>query len=365
MKPRFTLLPVLALLPALVGCNNNTTTELTPSAPAVRPAKILPVVQTDLSPERVFPAVLEAPQESDLAFRVGGQLIELPAHAGLRVKAGDTLARLDATDYEVAVAEQAARFNLAKSQLNQNSQLLKQNLSSKSSYSKANAEFKLAQAALQQAQNRLVRTVLKAPFDGVVSRVNTENHQSIKAHVPIIEFKKLPAGDIRFSVPESLLAKLRRIEEPALLKGICGEVSFTAHPEKTYQACYKEHEVEPDSVTRNFSVLFELVSAVEFMTLPGMTASIKLDAASLQPSFKTHKLFVTVESVFNERDAQWVWLVNEDASISRTKVTVGAIDGNRIEIKNGLKPGQRVVSAGVSHLREGMRVKPMIKQRGL
>lgn len=69
-----------------------------------RPAKIVELTHLGGGLLRTYPGALEASKRSELAFRVSGQLTELPALAGLRVGAGDLLARLDPTDFENSLA---------------------------------------------------------------------------------------------------------------------------------------------------------------------------------------------------------------------------------------------------------------------
>ena len=67
--------------------------------PVARPAKIVVLEENTAGLRRTYPGTLAALKQADLAFRVSGQLIELPSLAGDRVEAGDLLARLDPTDF--------------------------------------------------------------------------------------------------------------------------------------------------------------------------------------------------------------------------------------------------------------------------
>jgi RND family efflux transporter MFP subunit len=360
-----TLTITACLLVLLQGCKFKQEVEADEQQTIARPAKIVSLSKSITTLERIYPGILEATEKADLAFRVSGQLIELPAQAGLEVRAGDMLARLDPTDYQNTLAERQARYDLARTQLNQATRLLEQNLSSQLHYDQANAELKSSKAAVQQARDNLRYTILKAPFDGIVARVNIENHQPVIAQTPIIEFRHVNGLDIRFSVPETLLAKLKKVEDPAEIDRFCGEVTVTAQPEKSYRACHKEHETEPDELTRNYSALFKLDPVEEFVAWPGMTATIKLDFTQFLAEQTKQKVFAPVEAVFAEKGKKWIWLVKNDMTTTRKEVEVGRIEGNHIEIISDLDPESKIVAAGVSYVREGMLVKPMIKQRGL
>lgn len=365
---RYRILPAISLLLALIplgGCEKPADPNSISQKEFARPAKIVPVVSAGISLLRSYPGTLEASQRAELAFRIGGQLAELPARAGLRVKKGDLLARLDDTDYQNTLDERQSRFDLAKIQFDQASKLLKQKLSSQLQYDQAGSELKSARAALDQARDNLRYTRLVAPFDGIVAHVDVKNHQAIQAKSPIIRLQNEDQLDIRFSIPESTISQLKRIEDPSLVKSICANTRFSTHPHKTYQACHKEHESVPDPLTRNYSVVFSIEQITEFTALPGMTASIELDLSGFLPGNSFKGLLVPVEAVFEKENKKWVWIVDSNMRTKQTEVETGRFEGEMLEITSGLSTDNKIVAAGVSYIREGMLVKPMIKERGL
>lgn len=330
-----------------------------------RPAKIVVLTKIGSSFTRTYPGTIEASEKADLAFRVGGQLSELPAEAGMRVKKGDLLARIDPKDYKNALDERKARLELARSQIKQIRTLRKKNLSSQAALNEATAELKAAQAAVEQASDNLRYTSLKAPFDGLVARVAIENHQPVQAQAPIIHLRTEENLSIDFNVPESLLSRLKRVDDLSILDNFCGQVTFVTQPGKSYRACHKEHETIPDPLTRTYSALFELDPIGDSVILPGMSATIELDFSPFLAQQTKETVYAPVEAVFAEDGKQWVWRVDSFKQARRTEVTVGRIEGDRIEITNDIDHNTKVIAAGVSFVREGMSVKPMVKQRGL
>jgi RND family efflux transporter MFP subunit len=358
--PTFIIFAVL-----LAGCSEPQDATDNTAGSRARPAKIVELQPSNAGLRRTYPGTLAASQQADLAFRVSGQLVELPAISGERVKAGDLLARLDPTDFENTIAGLQARFDLAKTQLDQARELLKKNLSSQLLFDQAESEFKSARAALQQAKDNLRYTRLQAPFDGVIARVGIENHQPVQAQAPIIQIRTDNELDIQFSVPESLLARLRRVDDPAVIAAFCGKVRFATHPGQTFRACHKEHESVPDPLTRNYAATFTLDRITDFYVLPGMTATIELDFSAFRASQARQSLSAPVEAVFSEENKKWLWTVDADMRARKTAVEVGRIAGGKIEITSNLPPGTKIVAAGVAYIREGMPVKPFVKQRGL
>lgn len=359
------MMPLLLAALVLSGCEESDTESAETQIEKARPAKIVSVVSAGVSMLRSFPGTLEASNKADLAFRVGGQLSELPAQAGLRAKQGDLLARLDDSDYQNTFKERQARFDLARIQHDQARKLLKQQLSSQLQYDQTVAELKSAQAALDQARDNVQYTQLKAPFDGIVARVDVKNHQAIQAKVPLIRLQDIQRLDIRFSVPESLISQLKQVDDPAVIEALCGTVRFSSHSDGAYRACHKEHESVPDSLTRNYSAVFTLEKITHFSTLPGMSASIEIDFSAFLPENSAKGLLVPVEAVFEKGGQQWVWSVDLEMRARQVAVEAGRFEGGKIEIAKGLVISDRVIAAGVSYIREGMLVKPLIKERGL
>ena len=360
----FTTLTILFTV-VLAACEKTETETPVTESESARPAKIVSVLADGISVLRTFPGMLEATKKAELAFRVGGQLIELPAQAGLEVKQGDLLARLDDSDYRNTLEERQARYDLAKIQHEQARKLLAKKLTSQLQYDQTTAELKSARAALEQARDNLEYTRLLAPFEGIVARVDVENHQAIQAKSPVIELQVDDQLDVRFSVPESLITQLKIVDDPSVIENVCGIVRFSTHPDRSFQACHKEHETVPDPLTRNYNAVFTLEKITDFTILPGMSASIELNFSAFLPDDAKNELLVPVEAVFEKEGGKWVWRVDDEMRARRVAVEVGRFNAGMIEITDGLKADNRIIAAGVSYVREGMLVRPIVKERGL
>lgn len=359
------LTPILLSSLLLCACDNTEQLAEQTLPEQARPAKIMPVLVDGVEVLRNFPGTLEAASRVELSFRVGGQLSQLPAKAGLEFKKGELLAALDEDEYKNTVNQHKARYDLALIQYDQAKKLLKQKLASQIQFDQAEAELKSAKASLDQAKDNLKYTHLRAPFDGAVARVDIKNFQTVQAKSPIIRFQDVNLMDIRFSIPESLITQFRQIEDPKEVEGICGSISFSSHPGQRYKACHKEHESLPDDLTRNYAAVFSLDERPDFSILPGMSVLIELDFSSFLPKDREIRLLVPVEAVFEKNNKRWVWRVDNESRARKTAVETGVIKNGQLEVTQGVKPADRVITAGVSYVREGMLVKPLVKERGL
>jgi RND family efflux transporter, MFP subunit len=342
------------------GCSDETTTV--DSAAIVRPAKIVFVEPVGENPLRIFPGTVEASVKSDLAFRVGGLLESLPALPGMEVKKGALLAQLDDADYRNTVQDRRAKYSLAKSQYDKVMKLRKHNHVSEDQVDQVAANFDAAQAALSLAEHNLKHTHLTAPFDGVVANVQTENHQVVNAFQTVMELRGQNSLDVRFSIPESLLGKLRRIDNPS---NLCAQVRFNAFAEKTFKACFKEYESTPDRLTRTYSVVYSMPTVTEIPVLPGMAVTVETDLTHLMRDEFKKGVLVPISAVFEQAEQTFVWTVDDTGATHKQAVTVASIQGSKLIVLDGLTVNDAVIAVGVTYIQEGMKVRPMIKERGL
>ncbi len=352
----------LALMSALLTACDNPSAMTEEQVELVRPVKLAIAESNAAEMKRVFPATIEASKHSALAFRVSGQLRELPVKAGAEVKEGDVLAQLDQADFKNTLADRQARYDLAKIQFAQIESLIKKKYASQTKLDEARANLKAAAAALAVAKDNVSYTQLIAPFDGVIGRVDIENFQSVQAQTPIIELQDTHEIDIKFSVPEGLLTQLK----PDLdAKSVCANVTFESQSDASFTACYKKHDSVPDSVTRTYRVVFSMDRPLAFTVLPGMSVNIELDLTDvLQGQPSDHAVSVPLAAVFEQASQTYVWRVNAQMQAEQVAVkTVRIIDEQMLV--SGLSPGDQVIAAGVAYIQSGQKVRAIKKERGL
>jgi RND family efflux transporter MFP subunit len=345
---------------ALSACDQAPATDA-PTEP-VQPAKIVKAQSAHFNAMRRFPGVTEATQRAQLAFRVGGQLESLPAQPGMTFSSGDVLAQLDQSVYRNNLADRQAKYDLAKSQYHKVSALLAQNYTSDSAVEEAEANMRAAKAALDDARDNLEYTTLKAPFNGIVAHVATENYQTVAPNQVVLELQSADTLDVRYSVPESLLGRIKPTLNPA---DVCAQVSFNAYPDHSYRACFKEYETKPDPVTRSYSVVHTMARQQDFPALPGMAVTVDLDLTQFLANGNASGVLVPIEAVFESAGQAFVWRVGQNQQVQKVAVAVGPVQGDYLYVLSGLQAGDSVVAAGVSYLHEGDKVRALIKERGL
>jgi len=356
------LTAVASILLFLTGCQD--APEQSNIADIIRPVKLVSVIDSQHSTVRSFPAEVVANQGSYLAFRVNGELLEFPVLAGQEVQKGQLLAKLDPEDLQLQYEQRSAQYDLAVSQLDRVKSLYDRSITSKSEYDQALANKQVAESAFKIAKTNLENSELKAPFSGTVAKVFVKNFENVVAKQNILRLETRDMMDVIIQVPEKLVARVNKELD------YHPNVVFDGFPSKSYRLTIKEWDTQADPSTLSYKVVFTLPIPTDFNLLAGMTGHVYIDHSKIT-KLPARKLFVPVEAVFSEQtqpkdNNSFVWLFDEHTStISKQPVVVGDMYDQGIEILSGLSTTDIVVGAGVHHLKQGLKVRPWAKERGL
>ncbi|NPV93024.1 MAG: efflux RND transporter periplasmic adaptor subunit [Firmicutes bacterium] len=295
--------------------------------------------------------------ESPLAFRIGGKVIQRCVEPGSMVKRGDLLMQLDSSDVQLNVNVYESQVNSAQSQLDLAHQTLERSRSlyeqkalSKAEYDRAQSAYDAAQgtynqavAQSRQAMNQLDYCNLRADNGGTITNVNVEAGQVVAAGTPVLTLVQDGELEVEISVPEN------RIEEFRSAKQI--KVSFWALPDLNVDGQIREVSPVALSTARTFNVRITLLSPPPEVKL-GMTASVSAGGVGGEPAIA----IIPLSAVYQTGNSPAVWLVNNE-TVSLKQIKIDGFDNERVKVTEGLKEGDRVVTAGVHKLLEGQKVR--------
>ncbi len=328
----------------------------------VRPVKTILVKAPDAGGDRHFPGRIDANKKAELSFRVSGKIKELPVKEGDEVLKGDLIAKLDPTDFQIAVNDKKALFTRAANDYHRGQKLVKEGHISKMDFDKLEANFLSSRAALNLAKQQLAYTELKAPFDGIVARRHIQNFEEVQAKQPIVTLNDNEILEVKFDLPENLILRLQRVgvveegEDLKMKDKIPVFATFQSQSDKEYPLTFKEMSTKADSSTQTFSVTYTMKRPNDVIVLPGMTATVKIDFSKVMEA--KHVFYLPVSAVIADAALKpVVWVVDEKTmQVAPVSVKVGTMKGNQIEVTEGIKDGQRVVVAGVPFLYKGLKV---------
>jgi RND family efflux transporter MFP subunit len=333
---------------ALGGCQR----QSAPIEASSRPAEILEVISTDLGSGLRFPGRVRAVQRAELAFEVPGRIIELPVVEGEQVAPGALIARLDPAAFDTRLAAAKVEFDQATAEYERVRQLWEK------SKAVARAELDLKRTAMEVARSgfaaarkELDDTRLTAPFSGVIARRYVENFRTVQAKEPVVSLQDVAELEIVIHVPERVVrTELRRA---------AGVAVFEDQSEQRFPVTLKSFDTDADPQTQTYEVVLGLARPANIRVLPGMSVDVFPEPDKAGEGAAVVRIPLKAVLAGTEGEPS-VWVVDPDSGeVSRRSIEVGPISGADILVRAGLQPGERIVTAGVHHLRDGLRVHPL------
>lgn len=311
-----------------------------------------------------FPAVANAAERSHLSFRVAGEVTKLNVNEGDQVKKGDIIAEIDPTDYQLDVDNASARFGVVDSQYRRSKPLVEKGLLAKSQFDEIAANRQIASAELQLAKLRLSFTKLKAPVDGIISRVSVEEFENVQVGQNVFNIHSVNDVEVLIQVPDRL-----HINQPTResMSEVHGLVKVQSGNE--YQATVKEFTTEPDPETGTFTVTLSLPMPEDEYILDGMAVEVTSRGEDIGLDLNMG-VQIPIEAVFNadgddiQRQNKFVWTLNQDGTVNKQQVTLGKANKETVQVLNGLSDDQTIVVAGIARLRNGMQVEVIDQEAG-
>jgi RND family efflux transporter MFP subunit len=342
--------PLFPVLAACLGLAIACTSE-EPAVEIVRPVISITVADVASFSESTLPGRAKAAQEANLAFEVPGKLIERPVDVGDTLQRGQVVARLDPRDFQNALDRALAAQTQARAYRDRVVEAGKTGAVSRQEVTDAKAQAAAAEAEVRIRRKALEDTTLLAPFDGRVAATYVENFQNVRAKQAVVRLLDSSRIEMEVSVPESLISLVPIAYDI--------RVEFDAYPERKIPATVTEIGDEASLATRTYPVTVVMDPPEDMEIKPGMAG--KLTArADLPPEARETGVEIPLAALFappeDPEKRSYVWIVDPDAlQVSRREVGVQQLTpwGARVR---GLEPGERVVTVGVHHLREGQRV---------
>ena len=339
----------------LSGCGRDKVVE---RAPVVRAVKVV-TVGGDSAQSRAFPGMVEASDQVDLSFRVGGPLIEFPVLEGDFVTKGQMAARIDPRDYRIRLDAARAEVERAEADFRRYSALYEKDAVSKAQLDQALAARDVARAQEEDAAANLDDTYLRAPFSGRIAEAFVENFQDVTAREPILSLISVTQVKIVVDIPENLVARFKATQRESRFVA-----RFDAAPGQEFAARPSEVATQADPRTQSFRVTFTLPQPEGINVLPGMTATV----VRYPPPGESIEIVVPAVAIFaDETGSPHVWIVDRaTGAVERRSVRTGKLsDTDSIVVLEGLVLGEDVAVSAVSRIRDGMTVRPIEEVSGL
>ncbi|MDD5249232.1 MAG: efflux RND transporter periplasmic adaptor subunit [Rhodocyclaceae bacterium] len=292
---------------------------------------------------RTYSGEVRARHETTLAFRVGGKIVERLVDVGAVVRPGQVLARIDPADLALQAGQAEAQRALAEADARRYRDLRTKNFISQSALDAKETALQTAGAQAALARNQSAYAVLRADKAGAIAQVLAEPGQVVAAGQGVFRLAEAGAVEVAIAVPESGLAGLK--------PGLPAQVGFWAE-RKPLPARLRELSPVADPATRTYAVRVALTAADPAVAL-GMTATVRFAQDG------GDALVVPQAAIFQQGQQPAVWVVGADNAVTLRAVVLGSYDDAGATVTAGLKPGERIVAAGVHKLHAGQKVRPL------
>jgi membrane fusion protein (multidrug efflux system) len=274
---------------------------------------------------------------------VSGRVAAIRFADGQKAAKGAVLIELDAQTQAAELQQAKASLGLAQTNLKRSEDLFQKKFVSQRSLDEAQAQLKVQEAALALAEAKLGKMTLRAPFAGVVGLRSVSVGDFVKDGQELVNFEGVATLKVDFRLPELYLAKLA--------KGQRVELASDAMPGKTFAATVDAIDPLIDANGRSLAVRARLDNA-EGALRPGMFVRVRLIFGS-----RENVLTIPEQALVPAAQGQAVFVV-ADGKAKQTPVKLGQRRAGSVEIVEGLKAGDTVVTAGQLKLRDGAPVRP-------
>ncbi|HLT26504.1 MAG TPA: efflux RND transporter periplasmic adaptor subunit [Zeimonas sp.] len=345
-----------ALEIAAPGAALQAATRLPADDPAARPVPVVPgprslepgpprgaigveaalAEQVSLAETVAAVGTLRAAESVVVKPEVAGRIQAIHFEGGATVRKGDLLVSLDAAIAAAEVQQTRAELELARANYQRSVDLAKQKFLSERARDEAAANLRVLEAKLELAQARLSKTSIRAPFAGVLGLRNVSPGDYVREGDDLVTLEDVSQMKVDLRLPERYLGQLR--------SGQRLDVEFDAYPGRTFPATLEAIDVQVDADGRSVVARGRMPNP-EGLLRSGMFAKIALTLAQ-----REHAVMVPEEAVFAVGEEQYVFRV-EQGRAERVRVRTGLRRDGRVEIVEGVRSGEQVVTAGQLKLR--------------
>ncbi|MDT0644137.1 efflux RND transporter periplasmic adaptor subunit [Zunongwangia sp. F363] len=277
-----------------------------------------------------------------------GILNDVRVNEGERVNKGEVLATIDDGGLSSELAQLEAQASLAKTTFERQKRLWDQNIGSEMQYLEAKTNYESMQNSVARLRSQIAKTVVKAPFSGIIDEVITEQGEVVNpGQTPLFRLVNLSNMYVEADVPETYLGQIQRgtdVKVQIASREFEGEVSQVSNT------------INPSN--RTFQVKVSVPNE-EGLIKPNQIATLKLndytaEEAIIVPENTVQKNSMGESLVYVLEDRN----ESENTGIARKVIVeTGYVSGDSIEITSGLEAGQTIIVEGSKNLRDGQEVK--------
>jgi RND family efflux transporter MFP subunit len=351
------LLVIALAATVLDACQQNDA----PMEQPLRPVRYFSVAEDQVGRNRSFSGTSKSTQESRLSFKVSGTVTSVPAQIGQQLKKGDLIAQVDAANFMLQIEQaQASLVEAQAGERNANSNYdrtkglyandnasLNDLDSARAAAESAKAQARAATKALEIARLNESYTRLYSSANCSISSVDIEINENVAAGRQIAVVSCGDEFEVSLDVPESIIAGIDQNTPVSVSFSAISGVQFSGTVTKVS--------------TAGSSAAFPVVVQVNEKH-PALRSGLAAEVTFQFDLPATGSSYVLpVAAIIHDPDGTFVFIAEPagssgQATVIRREVLLGELTRVGVEVLDGLSPGDKVITAGVSVIREGQSV---------
>jgi membrane fusion protein (multidrug efflux system) len=305
------------------------------------PVEAAKVVAAPLSEQVTALGTLLSNEAVTISSEIPGRLQEIHFQEGQPIDKGAPLFTLDDSVYRAQLDDAEAKLKLAEQTNKRTSTLFTNKYATAQSADESASNLAVSTAAVELARVQLEKAHIVAPFSGIVGLRRVSVGEYITAGQALVNLEAIDPVKADFRVPEKFL--------PAIRVGQTIRIKVDAFPEDSFEG--KVYAIDPRLDVAGRSLLVRAVVPNGDQRLrPGLFARV-----TVLLQLKEDALSVPEQAIVPQGDSQFVFKI-VDGKVHLTKVVTGTRRDGRVEIVEGLAPGDQVVTAGQLKIRDGTAV---------
>ncbi|MBN2656353.1 MAG: efflux RND transporter periplasmic adaptor subunit [Spirochaetales bacterium] len=332
----------------------------------LRPVRFVVVEEESPSSTRGFSGITSAEDELPIAFRVAGQIQEITVNPGVKVSQGQLLARLYNEEFQLEVERAEASLESAKVQyrtaesayrrtreLYQNDSASRNQLeTSQSNLESIQSNLVSAEAQLERVRLQLSYTEVRAPFSGTVANRYIDEGAVVGAGQAILALSGEEINRVKITVPEDIVSRISEGMKASISVDAAGLIDVPGEIIEVSSGSAQQGSL--------FPVEIEIIGVSSSQLRSGMAASVDIELATGNES----RFIVPPHAVLEDEKGRHVFVVNHNGdstpatgTVERRAVEISELTDSGLSIVSGLQSGDRVITAGMSLLSDGMIVR--------
>jgi len=299
------------------------------------PVEIIQVFKEPLEETLNLIGTVEADREMKVSFKIGGKLKCIEFEEGDLVKKGALLAELDNAELLARKEKALENKNKAKRDQERMENLHNKNIVPLSSVQDAQTIYVAAQTELKIIQENLRNSRIEVPFTGRITRKLSEVGEIVGPGTPVAILTEMDPVVVKAAVPDNFIRKITI--------GGTARVKVDSYPEERFTGTIVSLDTTADPLSRTFRMEIRLSNREEKLR-PGLIAHVEITHVRKDPV-----MLIPLDVVVGFGTEPSVFVV-EDSKAMRRIIKTGSIIGERVEVFEGLAPGDSLVVSGQEYL---------------